>query len=366
MRLTVLLSDRTPSAWGAAGLSRAMRATLKRRMRERAANWSRLLRARRTAADAAVARAKLDAKRQQQTFSNALGVGVDAAAAMVDFDPVREATARLVEARRAVRAQVSTSPEQFERWYVRNAVTIARQSDVDEVLGHMFVKFLSPPKGGDAAAAFRNVVITGAAGSGKTFFARLLGEFLRYLGDLPRATLRETTAADFVAGYVGQTAGKTRAAMDGAFGGVLFIDEAYAVTETARFGQEMVAEMLVRLDHDRGRHTVVLAGYADRMRAFFRSNEGLNRRFPHRIHLSPPTARFVRELALRGLAVPPDTRDALTRVIDAKSVPTPARALQVHERLRTALLNADLTGAVLTPARATAIVRSTGAKNSRA
>jgi len=364
MRLTVLLSEHTPAAWSADGLTAAMRAKLRERMRERNREWSRLLSARRQEAEAAVNRAQRDAKRQQEAFQSALRIGRNAAAAMVDFGPVHEATARLAQAKRAVLAQVSTTPEQFERWYVRHATTVARQADVDEVLGRMFVEFLSPPPSG--APPFRNVVLTGAAGTGKTFFARLLGEFLRYLGDMPRSTMRETTAADFVAGYVGQTAGKTRAAMDSAFGGVLFIDEAYAVTETARFGQEMVSELLVRLDHDRGRHVVVLAGYADRMRAFFRSNEGLNRRFPHRIHLSPPNTRFVRELALDGLALSPDAREALVRAVNAKTVPTPARALQVRERLRTALVNADLKGAPLTPARATAIVRSTGAKNSRA
>jgi hypothetical protein len=98
---------------------------------------------------------------------------------------------------------------------------------------------------------------------------------------LPGDTLVETDRSGLVAGYSGQTAGKTNAVIDRAMGGVLFVDEAYALKQRPddSFGQEAIDTLLKRMEDDRGKFIVIAAGYKKEMRAFLETNSGLSSRF---------------------------------------------------------------------------------------
>jgi probable Rubsico expression protein CbbX len=131
-----------------------------------------------------------------------------------------------------------------------------------------------------------HMCFTGSPGTGKTTVAMRLAELLHRLGYLRRGHLVAVTRDDLVGQYVGHTAPKTKDVMKRAMGGVLFIDEAYYLyrAENERdYGQEAIEILLHLMENDRDDLVVVLAGYRDRMDAFFASNPGMSSRIAHHI-----------------------------------------------------------------------------------
>ena len=131
---------------------------------------------------------------------------------------------------------------------------------------------------------YLHTVFIGNPGTGKTTVARILTKIYKALGILERGHMLETDRQGLVAGFVGQTAIKTAEKIDEAMGGVLFIDEAYALTQRSigahgDFGDEAIQTLLKRMEDHRGQFFVFVAGYPDNMESFLKANPGLSSRF---------------------------------------------------------------------------------------
>ncbi len=126
-----------------------------------------------------------------------------------------------------------------------------------------------------------HAVFSGNPGTGKTTLARIFGKIYKALGLLERGHIIETGKEGLVAGYVGQTALKTKEKIDDAIGGVLFIDEAYALAGGGQnsYGNEAIEVILKNMEDNRGKFAVIVAGYPENMENFLKMNPGLKSRF---------------------------------------------------------------------------------------
>ena len=138
-----------------------------------------------------------------------------------------------------------------------------------------------------------HLVFTGSPGTGKTTVARIVARIYKDLGILKKGHTVETDRSGLVANYVGQTATKTNAIVDSALNGVLFIDEAYALVpenSSQDYGQEAISTLLKRMEDDRDKLVVIIAGYTNEMKRFIDSNPGLQSRFNRYINFPDYTA----------------------------------------------------------------------------
>ncbi|MCX7242142.1 MAG: AAA family ATPase [Burkholderiales bacterium] len=148
--------------------------------------------------------------------------------------------------------------------------------------------------GNKVASGFsQHLVFTGNPGTGKTAVSRIVADLYCSLGIIPSNHIVEVDRSGLVAGYVGQSAIKTREVVASALGGVLFIDEAYALAQGSGendFGREVIDTLLKAMEDHRDRIVVIVAGYSEPMEAFINSNPGLRSRFNHYIEFDdyPP------------------------------------------------------------------------------
>lgn len=150
-----------------------------------------------------------------------------------------------------------------------------------------------------------HMVFSGNAGTGKTTVADIVGDALFENGVIRTSKVVKATKKDLVAGYVGQTAEKTRKTIEKAYGGVLFIDEAYTLTSDSSsngFEAEAIGELIAQMENHRDDLIVILAGYTDEMKRFMESNQGLNSRFKTWIEFSDYNAIELTKIGIKLLS----------------------------------------------------------------
>ncbi|WP_168212053.1 AAA family ATPase [Actinomadura rubteroloni] len=169
--------------------------------------------------------------------------------------------------------------------------------------------------GQPAPSPSRHMVFTGNPGTAKTTVARLIAAVYAQLGLLSSGHLVEVGRSDLVGTHLGQTAPRVRAAVEQALGGVLFVDEAYALNGDS-YGQEAVATLVKLMEEYRGDLLVIVAGYEREMRGFLTSNSGLESRFPKRLRFPDYTdaelvAIFEHLSAAEGFTLAPEIPQTL-------------------------------------------------------
>lgn len=174
--------------------------------------------------------------------------------------------------------------------------------DVESLRNFLKIQALRKQQGFPNTSVSYHCVFSGNPGTGKTTVARIVAGIYKELGILKKGHLVEVDRSKLVGEYVGQTAPKTNKVIDEALDGVLFIDEAYSlVGEGSDYGAEAIATLLKRMEDDRDRFVVILAGYTDEIKEFINSNPGLQSRFNRYIQFDDYSAEELVEIFKRNM-----------------------------------------------------------------
>ena len=188
---------------------------------------------------------------------------------------------------------------------------------------HIAVQEKRREQGMKTAEVSKHMIFTGNPGTGKTTIARLISRYMKAIGALSQGQLVEVTRADLVAQYVGQTAPLTMSVIKSAIGGVLFIDEAYALYrgKDDSFGLEAIDTLVKAMEDNREDLIVILAGYKKEMAGFLEANSGLKSRFPNLINFPDYTGNELMKIACiqaksKGYAIDEDVLGDLEKYFD--------------------------------------------------
>ncbi|MDE6209252.1 MAG: AAA family ATPase [Lachnospiraceae bacterium] len=184
----------------------------------------------------------------------------------------------------------------------------AVKKEINNLVNMLVVRKLREERGFKQPVMSNHLVFTGNPGTGKTTVARKIAEIYKCLGILEKGHIIETDRAGMVAGYMGQTAEKVTALADKAMGGILFIDEAYTLSNyksEGDFGQEAIDTLLKIMEDRRDNLVVIVAGYPKPMEEFLDSNPGLRSRFNKYIRFEDYTASQLFEI-FKGMCIEQD------------------------------------------------------------
>lgn len=173
------------------------------------------------------------------------------------------------------------------------------KNKVNDLIAFQKIQQLRKAQGLASSKSTMHMAFTGNPGTGKTTVARIVGRMYKSLGLLSKGQFIEVSRTDLIAGYQGQTALKVKKVIERAKGGVLFIDEAYSITENEHsdsYGRECLTELTKALEDYRNNLVVIVAGYTEPMKNFFESNPGLKSRFNTFIEFPDYTAFELMEI----------------------------------------------------------------------